>query len=138
MVSERTIHYAVNTVAFLLLYSLLASWLGDALSLSTLGGAVVGLVASLAVFGALDAAEAALGGDLTFLGDGSRLHAVRGLLVLYLLLLATAGTAELLRVTTGLSNTTVVVTAFVVAVVVVFGPLVGYYYRRSVGATPAA
>ena len=137
MVSERTVHYAVNTVAFLLLYSLLASWLGDALSLATLGGAVVGMVASVAVFGALDAVETALGGELSFLGEGSRLHAVRGLLVLYLFFLVAALGAEGLRATTGLSATAVALTGAVVALVVVFGPLVGYYYRRSVD-TPAA
>lgn len=137
MVSERSVHVAVNTVAFLLLYSLLASWLGATLSLSTLEGAVVGLVASLALFGALDAVETALGGD-PFLGEGSRLHAVRGLLVLYLVFLVTAGAAELLRATTGLSNTAVVLTGFVVAVLVVFGPLVGYYYRRSLDTATAA
>lgn len=137
MVSERSIRVAVNTVAFLLLYSLLASWLGDALSLSTLGGVVVGLVASLAVFGALDAAEAALGGDLTFLGEGSRVHAVRGLLVLYLFFLVTALGAEGLRASTGLSDTAAVMTGALVAVVVVFGPLVGYYYRRSLDTATA-
>lgn len=89
------------------------------------------------MFGALDAAESALGGNLTFLGGGSRLHAVRGLLVLYLLLLVTAGVAELLRATTRFSGTAVVLAGFVVAVLVVFDPLVGYYYRRSLDATPA-
>ena len=138
MVSERSVHVAVNTLVFLLLNSLFASWLGDVLSLSTLGGAIAGFVASLAVFAALDAAQTVLGGDLSFLGEGSRLHAVRGLLVLYLLLLVTAGTGELLRATTGLSNTAVVLTGFVVATLVVFGPLVGYYYRRSLDTATAA
>ena len=137
MVSERSIHVAVNTVAFLLLYSLLAGWVGDALSLSTVESGVLGLVGSLAVFAALDAAESALGGDLTVLGEGSRLHAVRGLLVLYVFFLVTAGAAELLQATTGLSDTAVVLTGALVAVLVVFGPLVGYYYRQSLEATPA-
>jgi quinol-cytochrome oxidoreductase complex cytochrome b subunit len=137
MVSERSIHVAVNTVAFLLLYSLLAGWVADALSLSTLVGGVVGMVGAVAVFAALDVVEVAVGGDLTFLGEGSRLHAVRGLFVLYLFFLVAAGTAGALDTNTALPVTVVVLTGAVVATLVVFGPLVGYYYRRSVGARPA-
>jgi hypothetical protein len=138
MVSERSIHVAVHTVAFLLLYSLLAGWVGDALSLSTLESGVLGLVGSLAVFAVLDATEAALGGDLTFLGRGSRLHAVRGLLVLYLFFLVTAGAAGALDANTALPAVVVVLTGALVATLVVFGPLVGYYYRRSLDAPAAA
>lgn len=138
MVSERTVRFAVNAVAFVFLNSLLAGWLETSIALSMLGVTASAFVASVGIFAALDTAEALLGGETPTFGEGSRLYAVRGLLVLYLLIVVLAGVAELLRTTTRLSDTTVVVTAFVVAVVVVFGPLVGYYYRRSVGATAAA
>lgn len=138
MVSERTIHTAVNTVAFLLLYSLVANVLGGTFGIGTLQGAVVALVVSLGVFAALDTVEALLGGDRPTFREGSRLYAVRGLLVLYLFFAVTAGAAELLRATTALTDTAVVLTGALVAVVVVFGPLVGYYYRQSLDTTTPA
>ena len=140
MVSARTIHYGLNNVAFLALYSLVANWLGGALSLGTIAGAVVALAISLGVFAALDVVKARLrsdSADASTFGEGSRLYAVRGLLVLYLFFLVTAGAAEVLRATTGLSDTVVVLSGALVAAVVVFGPLVGYYYRRSLDAAPA-
>lgn len=136
MVSERSIHVAVNTVAFLLLYSLLAGWVGDALSLSTFTGGILGMVGSVAVFAVLDGLEAALGGD-PFLGEGSRLHAVRGLFVLYLFFLVTTGAAGALDANTALPAVVVVLAGALVATLVVFGPLVGYYYRRSLDGAAA-
>ena len=129
MISERSIVTAARAVVFLLLYGLAASTLGP--SSTPYLPAVAGLLVTLAAFAAADLLPALRRGESPSFGDGSALHAVRGPALLIAFVLLTAATADGLRAATGLSETVLTLLAFLVASALVFGPVVGYHWRRS-------
>jgi hypothetical protein len=92
----------------------------------------VALTLSLGVLTSVDVVPRLLRGERPLLGTDSRLYSVRGVASLILVVLVTAVTVDLLRATTTLSENVLIVTATLVGAIVVFGPVVGYYYRRSV------
>lgn len=134
MVSRRTVTDAGRALAFLLLYGLVASALAPRLDpyFRVLGT----LLVSVAVFAVVDVLPALVRSERPLIAANSRLYSVRGLILLILLILVTAVTADWLRRATDLSDVVVTVTGFVAGVAVVLGPVAGYYWRRSGGATP--
>ncbi|WP_276259889.1 hypothetical protein [Haloglomus litoreum] len=132
MVSARTWVDAGRGLAFLLLYGIVATALAPRFHPYTrVAGA---LVISLGIIAAADVLPRLFRGDRPLLDTDSRLYSVRGLALLTLIILVTAVTADWLRTATTLSESLVTIAGFVVGVIVVLGPVVGYYWRRS--ATP--
>lgn len=136
MVSERTVTDGGRALVFLLLYGSVASALAPQFSpyLRVLGG----LVISVAVFATVDILAALARRERPGIDADSRLYSVRGLVLLISIILVTAVTVDWLREVTARSEVVVTVAGFVVGITVVLGPVVGYYWRRSVADRPTS
>lgn len=135
MVSERTWIDAGRSLAFLLLYGLISGALATtalAANLHLYVRVVVALTLSLGAVAVVDTVSHLIRSDKPLFGVESRLYSVRGVVLLILLMLVTAVTADLLRATTTLSETVLILTAFVISGFVILGPVIGYYWRQSV------
>lgn len=129
MVSARTWVDAGRGLAFLLLYGLVASALAPRFHpYIRVAGA---LVVSLGIIAVVDILPRLFRGERPLIDTDSRLYSVRGLALLTLIILVTAVTADWLRTATTLPESLVTITGFVVGTIVVLGPVVGYYWRRS-------
>lgn len=133
MVSERTISNAMRTAAFLILYSLVASMLPAAYGPYLRIG--IALVIAVGIFLALDLLRATLRGEPLSITEEWALYSVRGLVLLILFVLVTAVAVDSFRSVTGIPESILVPLAVAVGAVVVFGPAVGYYWRRSLDGT---
>ncbi|MFC7138002.1 hypothetical protein ACFQRB_19175 [Halobaculum litoreum] len=129
MVSERLWIDAGRGLVFLLLYGLIAEALTPRFHPYLRAAAALAL--ALAAIGAVDVGPRLIRGDRPLLDTDSRLYSVRGLALLTLLILVTAITADGLRAATTLPETVVTLAGFAVGVLVVLGPIAGYYWRRS-------
>lgn len=129
MVSARTIGNAGRALAFLMLYFLVVAAVAPVLQPYL--RVVVGLAVAIGVFAALDVGPALARGESPTIDADSALYSVRGLILLILFVLVAGVTLDALRATTSLSDTWQTVGAVGVAVLVVFGPVVGYYWRGS-------
>lgn len=129
MVSARTFVDAWRALAFLLLYGLLATGLAQMFSPYTRVG--LALVGAVAVFAAMDLLPGVARGEFPSLDTDGMLYSVRGVVLLVLFVLVMAVTLDGLRAGTGFGEATVTFVSVVVAIAVVFGPVVGYYWRRS-------
>lgn len=129
MVSARTIGNAGRALAFLMLYFVVVTAVAPVLHPYL--RVVVGLVVAGAVFAALDVVPALVRGESPTIDEDSALYSVRGLVLLIVFVLVAGLTLDALRATTDLSDTWQTVAAVGVAVLVVFGPVVGYYWRGS-------
>lgn len=135
MVSERTFTDAGRALVFLLLYGGVASALAP--RFDPYLRVLVALLISVAVFAVVDTLPAAIRGERPLIHTRSRLYSVRGVVSLILIVLVTAVTIDWLRAMTALSEGLVTLVGFTTGVVVVLGPIAGYYWRRS-GATQSA
>lgn len=129
MVSERTWVDAGRGLIFLLLYGVVAGALAP--RFTPYLRVFVALALTLGIIGAIDILPRLVRGDRPILDTDSRLYSVRGLALLVLIILVTAVTADWLRTTTTLSETAVTITGFGAGVILVLGPVAGYYWRRS-------
>jgi hypothetical protein len=93
--------------------------------------AVVGLTVALAVFALLDVAPALARGESPRIDADSALYSVRGLVLLIVFVLVAGLALDTLRAATTLSGIGLTVGAVGIAVLLVFGPVVGYYWRGS-------
>jgi len=134
MVSRQTWVDAGRALAFLLLYGVISAALATELArgVQPYLRVAVALALSLGVVAALDVVPRLVQGDRPLVAKDSRLYSVRGVALLILVVLSTALIADVLRATTTLSETVLVNAAVVAGVVVVLGPVVGYYWRQSV------
>lgn len=135
MVSEQTWVDAGYTLAFLLLYGLVSGVLTATVPASDLHPyvrAAVALTLSLGFVVAIDVVPRLIRGDRPLLETSSRLYSIRGMVLLILVILVTASVADLLRAITTLPESVLTLTAIVVGAIVIFGPVVGYYWRQSV------
>ena len=87
---------------------------------------------SLGLIAVVDVLPRLIRGERPLLTTDSGLYSVRGLALLTLIILVTAVTVSWLRAATGLPESVVTITGFVVGAVVVLGPVAGYYWQRSV------
>lgn len=129
MVSVRTVTDAWHALVFLLLYGFVATAIAP--RFTPYPRVVAALVVSIIVFAALDMLPALARGNRPLIDTNSRIHSVRGLIVLILIVLVTAVTADWLRVTTDFAEVAVTMIGVVVGSVVVLGPVVAYHWRRS-------
>jgi len=135
MVSEQTWVDAGYTLAFLLLYGLVAGVLATTPPASDFHPylrTAVALALSLGVVAAIDVVPRLIRGDRPLVEKNSRLYSIRGVVLLILVILVIASVADLFRATTTLSESVLTSTAIVIGAIVVFGPLVGYYWYQSV------
>ncbi|WP_276258550.1 hypothetical protein [Haloglomus litoreum] len=132
MVSERTWANASRGLVFLLIYGVVTGALGAFIpQFHPYLRVVAGLGLTLGILGAVDVLPQLIRGGGLALDTNSYLYSVRGLVWLSLIILLTALIADLLRATTTLPDTVAIITGFAVGVVLVLGPVVGYYWRRS-------
>jgi hypothetical protein len=129
MVSERTFTDAGRALVFLLLYGGMASALAP--RFDPYLRVLVALLISVTVFAVGDILPAVIRGNRPLIDTDSRLYSVRGVVSLILIILVTAVTIDWLRAMTALSEVIVTLVGFTTGVVVVLGPIVGYYWRRS-------
>ncbi|MDZ7747004.1 MAG: hypothetical protein U5K28_11025 [Halobacteriales archaeon] len=132
MVSEQTISNAMRGVAFLLLYSLIASIIPIAYSPYLRGG--LALLVAVGIFFAVDLVRVFLREESFSITEEWTLYSVRGLVLLILFVFVTAVAVDGFRSTTVVPEVALVPLAVAVGAVVVFGPVVGYYWRRSLTA----
>lgn len=116
-------------LAFLLIYGLAAAAIAP--RATAYPRALAALFLTVLVFGALDILPALVRGDRPLLDTESRLYSIRGLVMLTLIILVTAVTADWLRATTAVPDVVAIVTGFAAGVAVVLGPPVAYFWRRS-------
>ncbi|WP_254822828.1 hypothetical protein [Haloglomus halophilum] len=136
MVSERTWADASRGLVFLLMSGVVTGALGAFTPQPhPYLQVVAGLGLTLGIVGAVDVLPQLIRGDRPALDTNSYLYSLRGLVWLLLIILLTALIADLLRATTTLSETAIITTGFAVGVVLVLGPVVGYYWRRSAAQT---
>lgn len=135
MVSRRTVTDGGRALVFLLLYGLVASALAQRFDPYLRVLAALGV--SVATFATVDILPALLRRERPTIDANSRLYSVRGLVLLVMIILVTAVSVDWLRRATALSEVAVTVIGFVIAVAVVMGPLVGYYWHRSTSDRPA-
>lgn len=134
MVSERMWIDAGRALAFLLLYGLVSAALATTAPVSELHlylRVAVALTLSLGVIAAVDVVPRLIRGDRPLLDEESRIYSIRGVVLVILVILATALIADLLRAITTLPENVLVNTAIVAGIIVVLGPVVGYYWRQS-------
>lgn len=135
MVSERTFTDAWHALTFLLLYGVLATALAP--RFTPYPRVLAALAVSVVLFGALDALPALVRGERPLLDTDGRLYSVRGLVALVGIVLVTAVTADWLRAAAGASDVVATAAGVALGVAVVLGPVVAYYWRRSLEETPA-
>ena len=132
MVTGQTISNAMRAAAFLILYSLIASMLSTAYSPYL--RVAIALVIAVGIFLAVDLVRATLRGKPLSVTEEWALYSVRGLVLLILFVLVTAVTVDGFRSATGVPEVALVPLAVAFGAVVVFGPVVGYYWFRSADA----
>jgi hypothetical protein len=133
MVSGQTISNGMRAAAFLILYSLIASMFSSVYGPYLRVG--IALIIAIGIFLAVDLVRAIRrGGPLSITEDWA-LYSVRGLILLILFVFVTAVAVDGFRSVTGIPEVALVPLAVAVGAVVVFGPVVGYYWRRSFDAT---
>ncbi len=129
MVSVRTVTDAWHALVFLLLYGFVVTAIAP--RFGPYPRVVAALVVNIVVFAALDILPALARGKRPLVDRDSRLYSVRGLIVLILIVLVTAVTADWLRATTSFSEIVVTGIGVVTGSAAVLGPVVVYYWRRS-------
>lgn len=132
MVSEQTISNAMRAVAFLILYSLIASMIPIAYGPYLRVG--IALLVAVGIFFTVDLVRAILREESLSITEEWALYSVRGLVLLILFVFVTAVAVDGFRSTTVVPEVALVPLAVAVGGVVVFGPVVGYYWRRSLTA----
>lgn len=130
MVSARTIGDAGRALAFLMLYFIVVMAVAPALDPYV--RVVVGVLVASVVFAALDVGPALVRGESPTLGPDSALYSVRGVILLIVFVLVAGLALDGLRAATSLSEVGLSLGAVGIAVLLVFGPLVGYYWRASI------
>lgn len=133
MVAEQTISNAMRAAVFLILYSLIASMVPTAYGPYLRVG--ITLMIAVGIFFAVDLVRVVFQGEPLSITDDWALYSVRGLVLLILFVFVTAVAVDGFRSVTAIPEVALVPLAVAVGAAVVFVPVVGYYWRRSLDVT---